>query len=92
MNREEVERKLQQLLKETLNRPSEEVIPAEAALVDYGLDSMNAIHFSLTVEEHFGIVYDAEELAFQNFSTAKRIADGIEAKLLTLGNAEGMAR
>ncbi|MER5431767.1 acyl carrier protein [Streptomyces sp. NPDC002588] len=50
-------------------------------LPDHGLDSLRSVELTLTLEDRFGIVFEDEELAFENFVTVSGIVDLVHRKL-----------
>jgi acyl carrier protein len=51
------------------------------SLVDQGLDSLSGVELTLNLESAFGIVFEDEELAFENFATVSDIVALLGAKL-----------
>lgn len=50
-------------------------------LADHGLDSLSSVELTLDLEAAFGLVFEDEELAFENFATVQGIVSLISAKL-----------
>ncbi|MGW4790861.1 acyl carrier protein [Nonomuraea sp. NPDC004297] len=62
-----------------LNRPVD--FPGTDPLVDHGLDSLGSVQLTLNLEDAFGLVFEDDEISFENFSTIEGITQLIVAKL-----------
>lgn len=57
---------------------------ANEDLTSLGLDSIKSVHLIVEIEEKFNIIFEDEELLFENFSALDKIVDRIQSKLVTL--------
>jgi acyl carrier protein len=57
--------------------PSEDT---SAALADFGLDSLASVELVLSLEDHFGIYFDDDEVQFANFVSIDSIVALVSAK------------
>lgn len=51
------------------------------ALTHYGLDSLRSVELTLNLESSFDLVFEDEELDFENFGSVRRIVDLVAAKV-----------
>lgn len=60
---------------------SNETLSIDDLLIEKGLDSMKSIHLIVQLEEKFDIVFEDEEILFENFATINTIMNNIKGKL-----------
>ncbi|MGG4094493.1 acyl carrier protein [Paenibacillus lautus] len=81
MSVDEIKIKVKDSLKRLLEIGEQEVTDQED-LNQLGMDSMSSVNLVVELEEMFDIVFDDEELLFENFSTVQKITDIVERKLV----------
>ncbi|MFI6698996.1 acyl carrier protein [Streptomyces sp. NPDC050509] len=50
------------------------------SLNSLGLDSLGSVELTLRLEDRFGVVFEDDELAFENFESVASIVDLLSAK------------
>lgn len=78
MNKEEVYSKVQELLLEIIKAQDKRPTLADTSLNSLELDSIAIIHFVISVEEHFGIELEDEDLLSENYKSIERIVQMLE--------------
>lgn len=85
MTREEIERRLVEIVRREKNLPDELLAPA-VALADAGIDSLDALTILFAVEEDFGIaIPDARARAMKTFGD---MVDAVVEQLAARENAD----
>ncbi len=79
--REQIAEYVRQQIKEQLEL-TEEPGPEEE-LASYGMDSFASMSLVVAFETNFNIVFEDEELLFENFTTVQAMVDRIYGKLLS---------
>jgi len=79
MDRTEIAKRVRHELEGLLKAPADFAETDQVA--DHGLDSLTSVQLTLNLEDAFEIVFDDDEISYQNFATIKGIVDLIEAKL-----------
>ncbi|MCM3135811.1 acyl carrier protein [Paenibacillus polysaccharolyticus] len=75
-----IEAKVLILVKETLEKEDCDIGWSEN-LFDYGLNSMKSIALIVKLEEEFDVVFEDEELLFENFTNIHLITDRLKEHL-----------
>lgn len=60
---------------------TDEALTLDKDLASLGMDSFNSMNLVIEFETRFEIVFDDEELLFENFATVRNMVDRIYAKL-----------
>ncbi|MEC0244345.1 acyl carrier protein [Paenibacillus chitinolyticus] len=60
---------------------TKEFITPETDLFLLGLDSVTAVNLIVSLESHFGITFNDDELIVENFSTVRKITEHVTVKL-----------
>ncbi|OXM83877.1 acyl carrier protein [Paenibacillus rigui] len=60
---------------------TEEALTLDQELASLGMDSFNSMNLVIEFEKEFGIIFDDEELLFENFATLRHMSDRICSKL-----------
>ena len=79
MNREEIVKKIKQLLSEQLGLIVEEVLEESNIMTDYNADSLDAVEITMETEDLFDIKIEDPEA--DKISTVKSLIDLVENKL-----------
>jgi len=79
----EIEVTINKKVRELLNI-TEDIGP-EDNLNQWGMDSIKVIQLIVELEEMFDIIYEDNELLFENFSNVQQITDRILTKVVTPG-------
>lgn len=77
----EVKHKVEEILSELLELQGREPLEQED-LSGLGLDSLRSVNLVVELEVIFNIVFEDEELLFENFSTVGKITDRVRGKLV----------
>ena len=72
ISREEIQKRLIELVKEILEDESIEIDPGKSLIGDYGLDSLDLLDFSFNIEEIFNVKIGKDELSGRGRSTLKK--------------------
>lgn len=79
MDYQAIENKIVEKLQEVLETVKE--IATGEDLAGLGLDSIRSVALIVELEEAFDIMFDDEELLFENFSTLNKISERVIGKL-----------
>ena len=80
MNRQEIEQRVNDIIVDTLGIEAEELKPNVKLEDEFDADSLDAIDIIIRLEDTFGIEFEPEELALNEY-TPTRIADIVEEKI-----------
>ncbi|SFL80355.1 Phosphopantetheine attachment site [Paenibacillus sp. 1_12] len=79
LNKDSITDFVRNMVKEVLQ--TDEALTEDKELASLGMDSFNSMNLVIEFETRFEIVFDDEELLFENFATLRSMVDRICAKL-----------
>lgn len=82
MDHQFIENKIIGKLQEILETNKE--IPPQDNLAAFGLDSMKSVALIVELEEVFNIIFNDDELLFENFSNINKISERVKSKLVSV--------
>ncbi|MEE1802232.1 MULTISPECIES: acyl carrier protein [unclassified Streptomyces] len=78
MEQSEIANAVREVVREIAPNISE--MKESVSLNSLGLDSLGSVELTLRLEDHFGVVFEDDELAFENFESVASIVDLLSAK------------
>ncbi len=80
----EIEKNIRNIINEKLSndiyKDSKEIIKTEN-LFNIGLDSLNIVHFIMAIEDKYQIIFEDNEIGFENWKTIESIENLIKSKI-----------
>lgn len=81
MNKEEIELKICEMIKERAPIPSDTIRLDEDLRENYGVDSLVLVELLVEIECEFDITFDSSSLSNEFFSTARTISEYVYQKM-----------
>jgi acyl carrier protein len=77
---EEIKQTAQNVILEVLPNITSDDLQDDSDLFNLGLDSITAMSMVLSLQETFGVMFDTNDINFENFRTLANIVDLIKTK------------